>query len=382
MSFSIEHRISVALYFAGKEFPFDRINSLDFLHMSCSARLKIPMVHIKVADPQEFLSDSKALYDGSTIQVILSDGLTKARGYQFRLNTFVRNDGGNGVTYDIDGYLDFPKYWLESAYTALNDTSSGALKTILKICGINNVQTITTADKQLWLSGNRKHAEFIKGIVQCGYRGDSSYMVSSFDLNTRFRYLDAMDLANQTYLHPATFATPQKDSVLFTDFKPRVSSGVGNAMEIYKSTLIEQDIYQEAAIPTTHTSITLPATIKTPEINNVVKTALRQSRVKLAPIDIGNSHPKSERARYQNARLGKLFSVGMELLTPTVTGIELLDRISLTLDMDGASKYLKSYSGEYVVVSRAIYVNSNTYYEKFETTRPSAGFVTPTSTTQ
>jgi hypothetical protein len=50
-----------------------------------------------------------------------------------------------------------------------------------------------------------------------------------------------------------------------------------------------------------------------------------QNKVSFAPIDVGNVHDNYEQARYQNERLGNLFTYGVEFVTPRLVEANILD---------------------------------------------------------
>ena len=98
------------------------------------------------------------------------------------------------------------------------------------------------------------------------------------------------------------------------------------------------------------------------QVNSKIKGAVQRSNVNFAPIDVGNTHPNFEAALYQNRRLAGLFSTQVEILASEYTGVNLLDLV--TLNVDKSYTYLKAYTGEYRVASRAIRIQDHNYFEK------------------
>jgi hypothetical protein len=358
---SIKGRIQLQLSINNKEFPFDRVNALDFLHMSSSVRLSLPMIHFKVLDAARWLSKEQDLVDGATIQVAVSV-LDEKVVYPFRLHTFRETLSSTGPAYEIDGYFDSVAYWLLSTPLHIKGTSNFALNKIATTCQIANYSGTPTADDQLWISKNKQYRTFAKDIMERGYVNETSCMQLAFDLNGTLIYKNLSEKRTKV----AQFITSkyQSNSFIVTDFRIKSNSGFLNSVSGYADEVHAQSL----GTNDTFNKVTATPLTSRMMVNTDVNKTVARGRVSFAPIDGGNTHDNYEKAFYQNMRLSNLFSFGLEIVTPDVTNLALLDYISYEAKIANKEK-VSAYSGEYYITSKAIYIQGINYYEKFELVR-------------
>lgn len=358
---AITGRLSLQLFINEKEFPFDRVNALDFLHMSSSVRISLPMIHFKVLDAAKYLSKSQDLVDGATIVVALIHD-NKKQIYPFRLHTFRETLSSTGPAYEIDGYYDSAPYWLLSSSVHIQGTSNYALSRIATICQIKNYIGTTTADNQLWISKNKQYREFARDIVDRGYVNDLSCMQLAFDLTGSLIYKNLSEKRTKV----AQFLTSKygKDSFIATDFSIHSQSGLMNSLtgyaeEVHAPSIGTSDVFDKVQASKLTSKMML---------NLDVKKAINRSRVSFCPINGGNTHTNYEKAYYQNLRLSNLFSFGLDIVTPDVTYVSLLDFVAYESRIANTNR-VSAYSGEYYVTSKAIYIQGVNYFEKLELAR-------------
>lgn len=369
MSYEIKDKLSLKILFNNEEFLFGRANSLNFLHMVASTKIGVPMIHLSLQDNLDTLSESKHLADGARIQVVLAGRDGKNTTYVFRVNSSKRTPRSGGYLYEIDGYIDASTYWHASTPDAIKGTSYKALSQIASRCGLA-FQGDQTADEQVWIPRNIRYNEWARQISERGYRSDNSCMQLglNFDKTLTYRDITNARAVSGNFL----FGEYRRDSILVTDIQPDNSAGSMNHFSGYSDELVEQDV-NRAGVYRRNSSVQVQKGEGESSllINSKIKSAVGQSKIAFAPIDVGNSHPEYEKALYQNRRINNLFSSKLSLVTPSSTNIKLLDRVQVTLDKTTA--YLKMYSGEYIVGTRVIHVQSNEYFEKFELLRKSVG---------
>jgi len=363
--YEIAGRIGIGIKFDGDEFPLQYVNMLDFIHISCSTRIAIPMLHMRVVDTIDWFASRSSLADGALISITLSKGEQDSlETYLFRLNSFSSTKVSTGTSYEIDGYLDVPKYWHGSSSTAVTGTSSAVLKQIALDCDLL-FEGDTTADPQTWYPRNRQNHAWCADIYERGYVDTSSCMQLGIDTSGIMVYRNISQMG--AIKKNISLSEAKEGAVLATDFKPRMSSGATNHYSGYG----EYRIQQTPLGTTKYTAHKQVEFNKDEEgdltVNKQVKSVVDQSRVTFSYIDPGNNHEEYERAFYQNRRVANLFSSGLDVVIPEVTGLKLLDTVSVITDT--ARSFLRIYSGAYRIVTRTIYVVGANYYEKLELSR-------------
>ena len=90
MALEVEGRISLKIYFNGKELPIGYGTGLaiNFVHMSSSTRIAVPMIHISLSDSVDYLVTNKLLFDNCLITIVIGDQSNHSTTYEFRLNSF------------------------------------------------------------------------------------------------------------------------------------------------------------------------------------------------------------------------------------------------------------------------------------------------------
>lgn len=360
MSYEIQDRLSLKVLFNGEEFLFGRANSLEFLHMVQSTKIGVPMLHMALQDNVGFLSQSKHLGDGAIIQIILSSRSEgKTTSYVFRLNSFKPTPNSGAYRYEIDGYLNCPVYWHASQRESIEGTSKSVLS---KIAALSNLYFSgdETSDDQIWIPGNRYYYAWAQEIASRGFRSDNSCMQLALNLNRLVTYKDISAPSQPT--ERFNFGGYLQGTLLASDVTPMLASGTLNHHAGYADMLVEQDTEVEDSQVNSKVQVSLQSSEGGLQVNSNVKGAVERSTVRLAPIDVGNVHPNYEKAFYQNRRISSLFSTQVSVVTPALTGLNCLDTVGLTVDQ--AYDYLQSYSGNYRVGSRTIWVSGNDYFEK------------------
>lgn len=363
--FEIKGRISLGVHINGIEFPTERVGVIDYLHMSCSTRIAIPMLDMKLVDTVEWIATKSPLSDGALIQISVSKDGSKRQVYRFRVNSYTPTRIGSGIEYRIDGYLDIPKYWNGSTYKGFNGTSSAALQDIASQCKMA-YDGDNTSDSQFWFPSNGQYQKWVQEIAEHGYINSSSCMWRGVDLTNTLIYRDVSQMGGVTT--KMSLAVPQQDHVTITDYAPIVDSGSNNHYSGYGDIRVEQTPYSTSGKYRVHDKVTFN---KNDEgdmmLNQSIKSTLDQNRVQFGFIDPGNNHADYQRAAYQNSRVTNLFTSGLSVITPESTNVRLLDTVAVSVDQ--SRQYLRVYAGTYRVASRLIYVVGANYYEKFELMR-------------
>lgn len=371
MAFEIENRVSIRLFFGSTEVLFSKINSLNFLHMGSSSKLGVPMIHLSFSDPTELVSTQKLLGEGSSIRVILASGVgfKTVKNYLFRLNKHRKLAAAPSTTYELDGYLDVPGYWIQTALKPRKGTSSQVLRDIAEDCGLD-FDGETTSDSQVWLPGNLKYYAWARNIAERGYKSETSAMKLCLELDGTLLYKDVCDLKEAK--HKVSLMSKTPGHIMASDFRPDTSAGFNNVRHSYKSAVVYQNLmknqddfnkYDEEVTVEQHSDeVTFLR-------NNDISNQVTRGSVRFQPLDFGNVHDNYHRAKYQGARLNGLFSLAGSLVTGEVTSVSVFDNLQLNLSASSGTEHEKPYSGIYKTVGRVVYVNGSNYYEKFDLLR-------------
>lgn len=364
MAYRVQDRLEISLFFNNREYPFEKLNTLDFMHIGVGTKVGLPMLHLSLTDNTNFFNKEQDLADGALIAIIITaQGMTAKKSYAFRLHSYREQYSGGGFRYQIDGYLDAPMFWNGRTTTPILGTSFDALKTI---CGQTelNLDGYQCNDTQLWRPQNYTWMDFSRKISERGWLSDTSCMQLGVELDKTMIYRDLNDLVPPSH----TFITYQytDNTIPVVDFQVKTNSGFNNKTTGYWDKTIQQSVYANGS--QAYDKLTFTPNTKVPLFNEKMKTAVKQGRVKFGPIDCGNVHESYEKALYQNIRYANLFSFGVELLTLFPTDVRLMDRVVFNCQLSSENTS-KAYSGVYTVSSRAIYVQGANYYEKISAVR-------------
>lgn len=342
MGYRLRDEIEIAIFLDGKEFPLSEGNALNFLHCAESTKYLVPTVHFAATDMMGAMRTLQ-LSDATQITVLVkSSGIQEVM--HFRANTWSRSPAGGTELFDIDGFLDAPKFRIGSSAEGISATSSGALQEIATRCGLT-YSGETTNDHQLWLPRNLNYAQFTNYIANRGYMSDESHMVTAVDLTGNLLY---RNVRKPKQVIPVCYRFLSGTALHCVEFVPVVNSGLTNSVSGYRDQRVQQSIFQQAN--KVHDKLEFTPGSKRLLVNNDVREDIKRSNVTYSPIDFGNVHEQSERAKYQNSRFDALRSLGGEFVFDMPTKLHVLDTIQLT------SQPNSEYDGEYVITHKVIYV--------------------------
>jgi len=376
MAYEIQDKISVLISFNGKEFPFDRVNTFGHLHISSSCKLAVPMLTLALTDNISFLSTNGSLADGSKISIKIrsSSESTQSDVFEFRLNSFVSNITPTGRSYTIDAYLDVVNYWHSSSTTSFLGSSYDCLANLATNCNLT-FKGDYTSDTQRWICRNLPNFEWARQIAERGYRSETSCMQLALTASKQLLYRDITTLSAPTT--KISLIQDQAGFITATDYAPVTSSGSSNHMSGYFSKLIKQNSsvapYNSSL---SKVNLTNTSAKRSLQVNADIHNGLNSGNTRFSPINVGNVHDTFEDARYQNRRIGALYSAKVSVLLKDRSGLDPLDPVSLYADINS---YENVYSGDYVVISKAVVIRGSDYVEKLEIARKEMNQSQPTS---
>lgn len=372
MPYEVKGRIFLDIQLDDSPIRLDNLNAVDFLHMSCSTRIAVPMIHLRLKDTAQNLLNNKSLHSGSKITILLRPGKddNEMLKYDFILNSWQENRSSGVMTYEMDGYYNVPIYWNASSFKSYEGTSYDTIKEIASACQIPKFEGDSTNDHQRWVFDNVPWHEASRQISERGRVSETSCMQLGLDLHGTLFYKNVTQMGEikKLFVYPAGSGSGAGFPIIA--YKPISLAGSKNQQSGYKKSRIEQDLFNSALFKEHNKVAFLKNESGSLQVDEDIRSKVNQSRVKFCPIDVGNVHENYERALYQNRRVSSLFNVGMEILVPAPSKVTLFDTVSLVFNMDrSVAGNIKQYEKEYLVCSKTVCVIGTDVVEKLGLTR-------------
>lgn len=351
MSYGVQDRIFIQLRVNGENVPLDESNLLEFIHIVENVRIYVPMLTFKFKDTIQFFTKKNLLVDGATIELTIE--AEKVRSvYYFRLFSCKESVDHGVVSYYVQAYLDVPRYWAESSLTILQGSVSKALQDICNFCRIT-YDGITTADSQVWVPNNNRYCEMARDISEHAWVSASSCCVMALTAEKEMRLVDVSKMATLDPVQYFTNKDNSKEQQVISDYKVINKSGFYNTATGYRHTKVVQSLTGTESQE--YTDLTFNKNTAKLMMNDQVHSALGQSKVTFAPVDVGNVSETYERSVYQNRRLANLFCFGLNVVTPRQVRARLLETVNVELAKPGTDG-IESYNGKYLLTEKVTYI--------------------------
>ena len=360
MTYRINEQTTAALFIGGKEFLLDLGNAMRSMHIRSSSLISLPEAKFTVVDQLNQMPNY-GLQDGAQIVLQINGTINLTR--KFRVFKWKRYPIGQGFTFEIECYWDSPKYWIGTTNAGFTGSSAQVLQQISAETGLKwNSENDTTSDSMVWMGGNQTYSEFSKDIARHGYISDTSHMGLAIDSLGTMRYVDINKLAKPKLTVGYTPGPSDHQFLMITDFAPKTSSGVNNAVGGYMHSRYVQNVEGSgSSIDTLEDELSFTSDSKFPLLSSDVRSKMGRGSVSFSPVNWGNVHDNYERALYQNARYNLLNSLTGEFVFPFQTNLEPFDNFNLALPAELLST---QYNGEYTIHSKIIFVQGSSYNEK------------------
>lgn len=332
------------------------------------------MVHLSVSDPGDLIASKNMLPEGCPIRVLVQSGdnLSETKVYHFRLNKHRKMNAAPSTVYEMDGYFDSTKYWLETAVSPREGSSFSVLGSIAAYCGLS-FQGEPTADDQVWWPSNKKFFVWSQDISRHGFKSPSSLMKLGLDLNRVLIYKDVSVLVEPK--HRVSIGVQSKGAITAFDFRPTSDGGTNNNRHGYKSAMVYQKpVGGPSGFPAVlddKVTVSMNPVEISLNRNPNVSSSIERGNVRFGPLDFGNVHPNYLESKYRGDRLNSLFSLGFSFVTTDTTNIQILDTVSVSIDSSDSLPNQENFSGLYVVVGRCVYIHASNYYERVDLVRRS-----------
>lgn len=374
MSLEIAGRISLKVYFNNVELliGYGTGITINKIHMVCSTRIHVPMIHMSITDNLDFLVNNKLLFDNCLITVIIGDQSAQSTTYEFRLNSFTNPNSvvSDSRIIELDGYLNLVKYWQSTSSESFTGTSSALLSNIASKCSLNYIGD-NTSDSQTWFPRNMPFYEWARSSSERGFKSQTSCMQLGIDISKTMIYTDIASRENP--VRNISIGKPKPGFLYAMDASPSSSPGAKNNLSGYSSSLIEQDLMTTEKVTVEGIKLLKGSERRSLTINTSVKELAGMGRVRFSPIDPGNVHPKYEQAMYQNRRIANLYVNKLEVIVNEPSKLKLLD--SVTVHLDNEHRNIDKLGGNYRLTSRVVYFNGIDYMEKLELAARSVAYV-------
>jgi len=371
MTYIVKDRVAISVSFESNVLDLER--NFVSLQISSGINMGLPMCRLIVTDETAFFKKEWTISDGNTFTINLGENQDNLKTYGFVIFAFKEGNVNGISSYVIDGYLAFPVYFNKSITEPRTGTSSNVIAKLAEDCGFaSNLMTIdTTNDSQIWLPRNRRYNQFISEIAKSGYASDTSCMVVAISSKSEFKYIDLSrivfdDVNDQQYV----FGNNTADSIQIHDAKIVSDTGASNANGGYASMMIQQSSLTDTV--NTATKVSLINMADTISSNSTIKNIVDKSKFVIGPIDCGNVHASSYKAKYQNQRIFSMYNNGIKILTPGISPDEITDSCVVKYDTPDATNDVASinmYSGRYIVKSKMIQISGSNVFTKLDLIR-------------
>jgi hypothetical protein len=364
MPYSVQGRLEITVLINGVEFPLDALNMLNYMQIAWTTKTILPTFRLGIFDARHVL-DKVDLQDGIPISIVIKPLGLQSVTFNFRKFDHKKSFNGTGFTYDMDGYLDFPKFWTGTAIAGIRGTSSDALSSIASQCGLT-YKGIATSDSQLWMPRNRTFGEWAYEIKKRGFVSQTSCMSLGINPDGSMLYRDITQLPAPT--QTIILGQYQQGAMTAMDYLPKAASGMNNKMTGYQNTRTQQTIMSTTALSSANSTVTITPDVTSPLYNKTVKGLVARGYQSYGGIDVGNTHDNYEAALYQNIRIGNTYSLDVEFLMQSPTNLSLFDTFTFAVDQE-QNKQDAPYAGTYTTIGRSMLVSGAQFAEKILGTR-------------
>lgn len=351
MGYVLNDQLEVSIFFGDTEFPLEAMNTLDCLLVECMIGTVLPTFLLKITDAMGLIEKQNLVFDGSQVAfVVKPPGSKESQSWVFRVFKCRNVTTQMGNQWWVDGYLDYPRYWLQTVNTGSYATSSGIMNDVAGICGLR-AKVDNTSDAQLWHPQNKTWGEWVRSIAPQGYGGPEALMCQGTDLDGVLHYRNFNK--EQKPIKELVYGSVEGIPVI--DYSPSMNSGLTNRLTGYNNEMHSQSAVREGQ---THSELTFRPDARQPMLSQNLKAEARRGYQQFGPIDFGNTNPEAERAVYQNRRYANLYNLTNVMLTTRWTGLTLFDTLNFVARSDDPT-----YGGLYKVSAKQIKIEATAYSE-------------------
>lgn len=369
MAIKIQDYLEVSLFFNNKEFPLES-GSLNVLKIQECTKLALPTIYISVSDAANLLLES-GLSDGTVITVIIKAKGQLLHKMSFLLYSYEQFWSGNCYTYEIDGYLCFPKFWAGTQEFPYSGTTSNIAKQIAQVCGLK-FDGDSTSDNRYYCGLTHKYRDAVKDLAESAWGGERACYKASVTLDGVLKFKNVMNLNKVVACLDSNPLPGEKEgdegkipTYPILDFSITSNSGAYNASGVYQATVQAQSVAQPSEEVK---NITVNTGVRNPNVNMKVRNAVGKGMNIFSPISTVETGNSTSKARYYNKRFSNMFSVEGKFISEYPTQLTLFDVFSF-VPISPRDNVVLPIAGQYILCSRTIQIEQSNYMEIIVGTR-------------
>lgn len=379
----IQDRIFVDILIDNKPLP-QGFNSLSSIVMVEGNGLPFPQMRGIFNDFQGTLTNTLALTEANEIIITVgkSPQDVKTVSRQYRLFGMKQLPSAFGPQLKIVATYDAPAFITANVRESYEGSTSKVLKEVAGKCaltysGPEEFNGKKLNDRQVWLNVCKNRSSFVFDIVRHGFIDAQSAVSATLTSLGELRYRNFMDCIEvpkekikYVFVHNIPPGNDDQGRSIYwvRQAKDRSTAGLTNNWVNYGST---RSTHTLSGTPDVEDTVDVNTSGGFLPINSQVKSTVQRSRVDASHFDCGNTHPKYERALYQNIKLLALFSERMSLLVYEPTDVQLYDTV-IYKQADTKIEDPVKNTDIYIVIGKSIMVKAGkSYAERIEIARMS-----------
>ena len=309
---------------------------------------------------------SGSVTHGTKVQVLFGDEVSgEAAWYRFTVfnNTPVASRDTGGVTYTISCVYEAYDYIFDKKAFSIESTSGGVVAMIAARNGMKS-EVDPTQDRQIWFNTHMTQSRFLQDVVtDTAYLNDTSVFRLGYSLGDNTLILrNLAKIKGSVYTPVVSNILELNPDLLFTEYSFQNSGGQTSVVDgvagvsTHEKDLItgDQSLYSKVKVTVNNKGINI-----TDGIAGSVKT-----KVRMAPLNMGNTHDNKQRATNQNRRLNALYSMQVEVLVHKFTTLRLFDPVTMHFMDPSTNQSDPATEGMYLLAARGRCALMNQYAEK------------------
>jgi hypothetical protein len=370
----ITDKIFIDLKIDGNSIP-EAFNLISTIALTEGNNALFPTCMLVLNDLSGYLKDELNLVDGNSLSITVGrkadDVGTVTR--QYRVFGTKAPAHPAGAQLRIAAIYDAPAFTTANVTEAFKGTTGQLFEKMAKTCLLTyDGPGIKTNDSQIWYNVCKTRAAFAQEVVRRGYINDHScmgYVLTSLGI---LKYKNLMELLEKepkfTLFHNVPEGGARGTAYQIKQARDSSNAGLVNTWQNYGSTRISHSLSGTQAIDE---KLEVKTAGNYLPINQQISDTVVKSRVEYTVLDCSNTHPKYERALYQNTRLASLFCEKQSVLVTECTDIQLYDTVYYR-QADADLMKAAEPTDIYLVVGKSVYVKGGqSYGERLELVRMS-----------
>lgn len=356
----------LTLNLGGYEYPTPSPESVPELNWFETIHQSLPTLNLTVKDYTGDVLRAVGGGDGTIIDITLGDGSGKATSAKFNIQGSPNVSPGRGYyNVKLNAVLDVVKYTRSVPTGLYEGTSASVISRLASEAGLR-AKVIGSVDSQVWLPSGKTMHEWVRQIANHGYANASSLMMLGVTDQKELVYGDANQLIN---MGGVVFTPPGGGGIPINDWTATSNGMIGNNIKGYGATSIEFDPTGVVKELNKISSVLFGKTGFFASANNIASVGGLGGRIDIRPMSGGNTHEKYTEARHQNTRNRSLFSADLNILTHTVSGVQLLSGCevqppNLAYSNSGGSSIAEEFAGRYLITGKTKSLMSSKYCER------------------